>query len=185
MAFYRALTVPAMVAALGFVQASHALERGRTPEASPAMGEPATPLRLVRPGEWSERGTAGSSTVAEPAMQPPALPGPRRISPAPQARETLRYGFERASAVPAATAPDDFRYGLSGRTAAAAPLKLSTGHSAARTGWQWSGRLGPLRWMSPLDGEGESKLRFGGRLPGQPRMPGTGHFNVGIHYTFE
>ena len=80
-------------------------------------------------------------------------------------------------------AHDDFRYGLSDRPTS--HLKLSAGQAGAKTGWHWSGRVGPLRWMSPLDGEGDSKLRFGGRVPGQPRMPGMGNFNVGIHYTFE
>ena len=91
----------------------------------------------------------------------------------------------KAEFMPPAMAPDDFRYGLSVRAAPAAPLKLSKSYPATKTGWHWSGRLGPLRWLSPLDGEGEGKLRFGGRVPGQPRMPGMGNFNVGIHYTFE
>jgi len=28
-------------------------------------------------------------------------------------------------------------------------------------------------------------MRFGGRVKGQPRMPGMGLFNIGVHYNFE
>jgi hypothetical protein len=80
--------------------------------------------------------------------------------------------------------PSDRRYGLVGG-AASTTLKLSPTIYAPKTGWQLSGRVGPVRWMTPLEGEGETAVRFGGRVPGQPRMPGLGLFNVGIHYTFE
>jgi hypothetical protein len=48
-----------------------------------------------------------------------------------------------------------------------------------------SGRVGPLRWLSPLEGEGEASVKLGGRIKDQPRMPGLGLFNVEIHYNFE
>ena len=95
----------------------------------------------------------------------------------------LRIGTEAASSF---SRPS---YGLSSGAAIGAAtssaLKLSPTIYVPRTGWQMSGRVGPVRWMTPLDGEGETALRFGGRVPGQPRMPGMGLFNVGIHYTFE
>lgn len=81
--------------------------------------------------------------------------------------------------------PSDHRYGLASGAAASSALKLSPTNFASKTGWQVSGRVGPVRWMTPLEGEGETAVRFGGRVPGQPRMPGMGLFNVGIHYTFE
>jgi hypothetical protein len=61
---------------------------------------------------------------------------------------------------------------------------LSSPRRVIEPGWQFSGRVGPLRWLTPLDHEGESEMRFGGRVYGQPRMPGMGHFNVGINYNF-
>ena len=81
--------------------------------------------------------------------------------------------------------PGDHRYGLASGAATSSALKLSPTIYIPKTGWQLSGRVGPVRWMRPLEGEGETALRFGGRLPGQPHMPGMGLFNVGIHYTFE
>ena len=81
--------------------------------------------------------------------------------------------------------PGDQRYGLGSVAASSSALKLSPTAYVPKTGWQMSGRVGPVRWMTPLDGEGETALRFGGRVPGQPRMPGMGLFNVGVHYTFE
>jgi hypothetical protein len=173
MMFYRAMMLPAMVGALALAHASLAAEPVKS------SGEPAAG-NVGGQASRFERKTVGLHVAPE------ALPGPaaNRVPAAPLVPGTLRYGFERP-AMPSAMAADDFRYGLSGKTVAGSPLKLSTGHPATRTGWQWSGRVGPLRWMSPLDGEGESRLRFGGRVPGQPRLPGMGHFNVGIHYTFE
>jgi hypothetical protein len=181
MMFYRAMMLPAMVGALALAHASLAAEPVKA-SGEPAAGSEKSGAPASMGGQASrfERKTVGLHVAPE------ALPGPaaNRAPAAPSVPGTLRYEFERP-AVPSAMAADDFRYGLSGKTVAGPPLKLSTGHPATRTGWQWSGRFGPLRWMSPLDGEGESKLRFGGRVPGQPRLPGMGHFNVGIHYTFE
>lgn len=89
-----------------------------------------------------------------------------------------RYGYERA---PGDARADELRslvepgIDLSRYAPAAVPPKL---------GWGWSGRLGPLRWLGPLDGEGETRLRLGGRVSGQPQMSGS-RINIGIHYTFE
>ena len=80
---------------------------------------------------------------------------------------------------------DNHHYGLASGSAPAGALNLAPSSAAARTGWGFSGRVGPVRWLTPLDGEGETKMRFGGRLPGQPRLPGTGNFSVSIHYAFE
>ena len=77
------------------------------------------------------------------------------------------------------------RDGLAMGPAPGTSLKVAPTNPAFRTGWQFSGRVGPVRWLTPLEGEGETRLRFGGRVPGQPRLPGMGLFNVGIHYTFE
>ena len=64
-----------------------------------------------------------------------------------------------------------------------APL-LASPRRVIEPGWHFSGRVGPLRWLTPLDGDGDTQLRFGGRVYGQPRMPGTGNINIGINYNF-
>lgn len=170
---YRAKVLPAIVGGLSLGATALAAEPGQ-PESAPSAGNA---LRV-------ERGAAALRITPVSAPRTLALPEAGRVPAGMPAAEAFS-GFERPSPTPAAMAPDDDRYGWSAGAAPAPPLKLSPSHPATRAGWQWSGRVGPLRWMSPLDGEGESKLRFGGRLPGQPRMPGMGHFNVGIHYTFE
>ncbi len=111
-----------------------------------------------------------------------ALP---RFHSAPGIRPESRTGglrFETETA-PSPSPTDAGRYRLA--SGAGSALNLSPSMLASRTGWQFSGRAGPMRWMTPLDGEGETAVRFGGRVPGQPRMPGTGLFNLGVHYTFE
>lgn len=106
---------------------------------------------------------------------------------APGIRPERRQGGLRLETEAASTSsrPDDHRYGFASGAAAGSALKVSPAISAHKTGWQFSGRLGPVRWLTPLEGDGETKMRFGGRLPGQPRMPGMGLFNIGVHYTFE
>jgi hypothetical protein len=80
---------------------------------------------------------------------------------------------------------DVFRFDFAERPAPATGLRLVAAPGVSRTGWAFSGRAGPLRWLTPLDSEGQTRLRLGGRLPDQPRAPGLGRFNVGIHYSFE
>jgi hypothetical protein len=85
----------------------------------------------------------------------------------------------------AAPRPDDFRFDFAQPPAPEAALRLSPVASTLRTGWAVSGRVGPLRWLSPIDGEGETKMRLWGRVPGQPPTPGMGTFNINLHYAFE
>jgi len=92
----------------------------------------------------------------------------RLDTPSPESRtEALRFDFERRP------------------PPAAAPLRLAPASGGPRSGWAISGRAGPLRWLTPLDGEGESQLRLGGRVADQPRTPGLGLYNMSIHYRFE
>ena len=109
-------------------------------------------------------------------IAPVATPSPRAdaVRPGPAASGAIAYS--RA---------EDTQYGFPSRAAGGTGLKLTPSAYAPKTGWEISGRFGPIRFLSPLDSERESKVRFGGRLPGQPRMPGLGKFNVGIHYNFE
>jgi hypothetical protein len=81
--------------------------------------------------------------------------------------------------------PDGLRFDSVQRPASASALRLSPALAGSRTGWAFSGRAGPLRWLTPLDGEGESTLRLWGRIKDQPRPPGLGRFNMSIHYSFE
>jgi hypothetical protein len=94
----------------------------------------------------------------------------------------LSYKVDLPAAAPR---PDDFRFDFAHRQASEAAMRLSPVVSTPRTGWAFSGRVGPVRWLSPIDGEGETKIRLWGRIPEQPRTPGMGHYNISLHYAFE
>jgi hypothetical protein len=107
---------------------------------------------------------------------------------APVTAQTGSRDFRHEASIGTASAsvpPPDPENGSAGLSAGESKLKLSRAAYAPRPGWEVSGRVGPLRWLTPIDGEGEKQVRLGGRLPGQPRMPGMGLFNIGIHYNFE
>src|SRR5688572_1844453 len=95
--------------------------------------------------------------------------------PLPTTGHVFRYGYDAAG-----TRPEDFRQGISAR--AALKLKVAPVSIMDRTGWNWSGRLGPVRWLGPLDGErGELMLRLQ-RIPRAPRPEGLGRVHSIIHY---
>ncbi len=98
--------------------------------------------------------------------------------------EDLRH-WAIIDAASASSRPMNPGTGYASPVASGSRLNLSRAPYAPKTGWEMSGRVGPLRWLSPIDGEGETRVRLGGRVQGQPRMPGMGLFNVGIHYNFE
>ena len=124
-------------------------------------------------------------TPPAPAIQ---LFAPSQAATAPGLRpgsQPVGLQFEKDVAL-SSSRPGDPRQGLVSGAAPGSSLKITPAISASRTGWAFSGRLGPVRWLTPLEGEGETKMRFGGRLPGQPRLPGTSTLiNFGFHYTFE
>jgi len=132
--------------------------------------------------------TAPAAALA-PAFQPHphfrsqfrfhATPAWPALAPATEARPAPQI----EGAATAATPGDVNRYSLV--SGAGSSLDFNAKSYASRPGWAFSGRVGPLRWLTPLDSEGDTKLRFGGRVPGQPRLPGMGLFNVGVHYAFE
>jgi len=148
---------------------------------------------------WAMAATAlpvsAYATEATPAAPSPAIesspssPAPEMVLPVPL--EELQFEAKpadltyKADVAAAAPRPDDFRFDFARRPAPEAGPRLSPVASTPRTGWALSGRVGPLRWLSPIDGEGETKMRLFGRVQGQPRMPGMGHFNISLHYTFE
>ena len=138
---------------------------------------------------------AAYATEATPAAPSPAIessppsPAPELVPSVPM--EGLQFDAKpagltyKADVAAAAPRPDDFRFDFAHRQAPDAALRLSPVVNTPRTGWAFSGRVGPIRWLSPIDGEGETKMRLWGRVPGQPRMPGMGNLNIGLHYTFE
>jgi len=138
---------------------------------------------------------AAYATEATPAAPSPAIessPPSPAPEPAPSVpMEGLPFDAKpagltyKADVAAAAPRPDDFRFDFARRPDSEAALRLSPVVSAPRTGWAFSGRVGPMRWLAPIDGEGETKMRLWGRVPGQPRMPGMGHYNISLHYTFE
>lgn len=159
----------------------------------------------------SEAGATAQQTQAATAR---ADPPPAAAADGPStglklnldAVATLPRSDELRHSVPLTTSsarPDDFRldpaigaatsfsraedslYGFPVGAPKGTGLTLTPAPSASRPGWEMSGRVGPLRFLSPLDGEGDTRMRLGGRVPGQPRMPGMGLFNLGIHYNFE
>ncbi|HLF39744.1 MAG TPA: hypothetical protein VI545_08680 [Burkholderiales bacterium] len=149
---------------------------------------------------WAMAATALPVVAAHAAEATPAAPSPAiessPSSPAPEPAPSvpmeglpfdarpagLTYKADVAAAAPR---PDDFRFDFAQRQASEAALRLSPVVSTPRTGWAFSGRVGPLRWLAPIDGEGETRMRLWGRVPGQPRTPGMGHYNISLHYTFE
>lgn len=159
-------------------------------QASPTQ-QPPSELDLYRSafGIRPEGRSAGLRLDAE-AASPPSRHDEARHGypvnlaiPSPRA-DDFRHKTAIGAASPAAL-PANLGTGYASPTAGGSALKLSRAPYAPKTGWEMSGRVGPLRWLSPIDGEGDAQLRLGGRVQGQPRMPGMGLFNVGIHYNFE
>lgn len=104
-----------------------------------------------------------------------------RVRPTPG--EDYRYGIGYATL--ADSREDDFRFRLAEPLSSHPSLKLAPTSVMLRTGWAWSGRLGPVRWLGPIDGEGGETTLSLRRVHGQPRMEGGGRLQISIHYTFE
>ena len=135
---------------------------------------------------------AFSVYAADPAPSaPPDTTGtlhPLPFRPAPDSQSAGLKLESEAASLPVFTfsrRDDHRRRGPASGAPAGSPLKLAPANAALRTGWQFSGRVGPVRWLTPLEGDDATRMRFGGRVPGQPRMPGLGRINIGVHYTFE
>jgi hypothetical protein len=114
----------------------------------------------------------------------PSLPphvvrdAPVLSEPLPANGHVFRYGYDAAG-----SHAENFRQGFSAR--AALKLKVAPVSIMNRTGWNWSGRLGPVRWLGPLDGEGGELMLRLQRIPDAPRPAGLGRVHISIHYTFE
>lgn len=119
--------------------------------------------------------TAPSSAAAAPAEQSVGIVFHARPA-------GLVYKLDARDAAPL---PDSYRFDFERQPMPATGIRLAPASAAPRIGWSVSGRLGPLRWLTPLSSEGATVMRFGGRVPGQPRTPGLGPFNLSAQYEFE
>jgi hypothetical protein len=150
------------------------------PQSQSAPVQP--PSHAIRPDVRSASLKIDRSAIASP--RPSANLGRYRAATEPALSapaDGSRPWYERA--VAAESSLDDLREAHSSQTGI--ELKLAPSSVMLKTGWNWSGRIGPVRWLGPLDiDSGETKLRLG-RVEGQPRPAGLGKFNVSIHYTFE
>jgi hypothetical protein len=131
----------------------------------------------------------GAATSAIESTDPNEPPAPELVSMDPVESVPLEARPVGLNYRPDAPAPDSrpagLRFDFARRPASASALRLSPALGGSRPGWAFSGRAGPVRWLTPLEGEGESRLRLWGRIPDQPRPPGLGRFNMSIHYSFE
>ena len=125
---------------------------------------------------WAMAATALPAIAAYAAEATPTAPSPAIESPAPEPVPSVPMegllldakpaGLTYKVDVPAAAPrPDDFRFDFAQRPSSEAVLKLSPVVSTPRTGWAFSGRLGPLRWLTPIDHDGETKVRLWSRVP--------------------
>lgn len=140
---------------------------------------------LPVPAAHAEEASPEAPSPAIESLPPGAAPEPavQLESVAFDARPAgLIY---RLDAQDRAGPPESFRFDFAQRPASATGVRLLPATGASRGGWSFSGRAGPLRWLTPIGGEGETQLRLGGRVPGQPRTPGLGRFSVSVHYDFE
>ena len=173
---YRSALVSAITTAILPVCAVYAADTTTHPQAA-AAGNPQPPqAATARYDPPAAIPVESRSTGLKLNVGAAAVPSPRV--------DDSRFGPATSGAASFSRA-EDALYGFPGRAAGSTGLKLTPAPNAPKPGWEVSGRVGPLRFLSPLDGEGETRLRLGGRVPGQPRMPGMGLFNVGIHYNFE
>jgi hypothetical protein len=147
----------------------------------PAAQASDSSARVVFAGIRADVRSLGLAAIRNesPSVPPPVVrDAPTLSEPLPSSGEGFRYGYDAAG-----SRAEDSPQGIPARSALklkAAPVSIMD-----RTGWSWSGRLGPVRWLGPLDGEsGELMLRVQ-RIPGAPRPAGLGRLYVSIHYTFE
>jgi len=137
---------------------------------STAFAEEATPGTPVPVIE-----TAPSTATTAPADDPGVIVFQARSS-------GLNYKLDVRDSAPLS---EEFRFDFARRPAPATGIRLTPVAGVNRGGWAFSGRAGPLRWLTPITSEGSTVMRFGGRVPDQPRTPGLGKFNLSIHYAFE
>ena len=141
---------------------------------------------------------ASEPSVVSPLPAPVSKPAESPVASAPEPQPGLKLDLAPASpdgqsglfrygsgdtANYATSRPASRAYSLGSQGIPQTRLNLAPQASEPKTGWETSGRVGPLRWLNSADGE--TKMRFGGRVKDQPRIPGPSLFNLGIHYKFE
>jgi hypothetical protein len=178
--------VPAVYAAelasLALPEAFGTAQAHRAPSANVAPAAIAAPAPVAVPsqsgGIRSEARSIGLriGRYAMSVLDPEDVDAPRAVFSA----GVGDYRYDRWAA--GGSHPEDYRYGLSGIESA---LRVAPTSVMNRVGWGWSGRVGPVRWLGPIDGEGGETLLRLGRVPGQPSIQAGGKIRVGIHYTFE
>ena len=148
-----------------------------------AMATTALPVVAAHAAEETLAAPAAAVESSPPSPAPEMmLSRPVELLQSDSKPGDLTYKMDVPAAAPR---PDDFRFDFAQRPASETTLRLSPIVSAPRAGWAVSGRVGPMRWLTPIAGEGELAMRLGGRVPGQPHTPGMGNFNINVHYNFE
>jgi len=146
-------------------------------------------MMLPHAAAFSAEAMPGAAAPAIEFINPNEPPAPEFVSvdpveSVPLDARPVGLNYKLDAPVPDSR-PDGLRFDFARRQASASALRLSPALGGSRPGWAFSGRAGPVRWLTPLDGEGQSTLRLWGRIPDQPRVPGLGKFNMSIHYSFE
>ncbi len=150
-----------------------------------AMATTVLPLAATYAAEATPPAAAPPIETTHPDASPapePVYVGSEESVPLDARPVGLSYKFDAPAPEPL---PEGLRFDFARRPASASALRLSPAPGGSRPGWAFSGRAGPLRWLTPLDGEGGTKMRLGGRIADQPRTPGLGHLNMSLHYRFE
>lgn len=148
-----------------------------------AMATTALPVVAAHAAEANSAAPATAVESSPPSPAPETLLSvPVELLQSDSKPGGLSYKVDAPAAAPR---PDDLRFDFAQRPASETSLRLSPVVSAPRAGWAVSGRVGPMRWLTPFAGEGETTMRLGSRVPGQPHTPGMGNFNISVHYTFE
>jgi hypothetical protein len=147
------------------------------------MATTSLPVVVVHAADATPAAPAAAIETSSPGPAPEVLPFvPAELLQSDSKPGDLTYKMDVPAAAPR---PDDLRFDFAQRPASDTTLMLSPVVSAPRAGWAVSGRVGPLRWLTPVAGEGELAMRLGARVPGQPHTPGMGNLNINVHYTFE
>ena len=179
---HRTLVAAGLTAAIGAGGAACAAELVTMAAPEPAIRQSAPQAPAVPPASTGVR-----PDVRSLGLRLGRYPAAERDSAPATGYSFSSDAFRRGQdwTAPSEFRPEDLHYGLTPAAAIGASLKATRASFMHRTGWNWSGRLGPLRWLGPVDSADGEMLLSLRRVPGQPRAEGLGKFHVSIHYTFE
>jgi hypothetical protein len=98
----------------------------------------------------------GAAASAIESTDPNEPPAPELVSMDPVESVPLEARPVGLNYRPDAPAPDSrpagLRFDFARRPASASALRLSPALGGSRPGWAFSGRAGPVRWLTPLEG---------------------------------